>query len=296
MRLNHFSQPCWVFLTLSFVLSWPFLVYGFGWFVLEEDILKRYLFSCIGMLMVALSAFITRAFVERKGFHDVGWDLGHIRWYLALLLVCVFLWLGPPVVALLFGKLLWNQNISKDELIVVILSLGGFSLLVGFGEEFGWRGYLIPRLLTERKRSREVLVLIGLVWGVWHCAVAIGPLFRAIVEGASGWVSQIVPTLFQCLQVVATSVALSFIFGAVWLKSRSIFLASFFHGYWIGIRDSSAVLLSYPAAFHLFSPAIIMIAWFIANRWLQKYGHAFEMEADYEGLISGQNNYPQEKN
>jgi membrane protease YdiL (CAAX protease family) len=271
MRFNRFSHPCRVFLALAFVLSWPFLVYGFGWFGLEEDILKRYLLSCTGMLMVALSAFITRAFVERVGFRDVGWKLGHIGWYLAIPILCVLLWLGPAVAALLFGRLSWNQNLSKDEIMVIILSLGGLSLLAGFGEEFGWRGYLIPRMLTERKRSREVLVLIGLIWGVWHCAVAVSPFFRTIMEGTPGWGSQIVPTLLQCLLAVATSVALSFIFGAVWLKSRSIFLSSFFHGYWIGIRDSTAVLFTYPAMFRLVTLVVILSVWFMANCWLRKY-------------------------
>ena len=71
MNTNLSKSPVMVFLALTFVLSWPFLIYGFGWFDSKEDILKRYVFSCTGMLMVALSAFITRAFVERRGFRDV---------------------------------------------------------------------------------------------------------------------------------------------------------------------------------------------------------------------------------
>jgi membrane protease YdiL (CAAX protease family) len=271
MRQYLSANPIRTYLLLVFVLSWSFLIYGFGWFGSREAILTRYLLACTGRLMVALSAFITRAFVEQKGFHDVGWNLGQISWYLGALLLFVFLWLGPPLAALLFGRLSWNQNLSKDEIMVIILSLGGLSLLAGFGEEFGWRGYLIPRMLTERKRSREVLVLIGLIWGVWHCAVAVSPFFRTIMEGTPGWGSQIVPTLLQCLLAVATSVALSFIFGAVWLKSRSIFLSSFFHGYWIGIRDSTAVLFTYPAMFRLVTLVVILSVWFMANCWLRKY-------------------------
>ncbi|MBN1452906.1 MAG: CPBP family intramembrane metalloprotease [Anaerolineales bacterium] len=271
MRWLRRASPVWVFLILVFVLSWPFLIYGFGWCGSRDAILARYLLACTGMLMVALSAFITRAFVEGKGFHDVGWNLGRINWYLAALILFVLLWLGPPSAASLFGKSSWNQNLSKDEVVVIILSLGGFSLLAGFGEEFGWRGYLIPRLLTDRKRTREVLVLIGLIWGVWHCSVDIGPLFRAVVEGEIGWASWIAPTLLQCLQSIAVSIALSFIFGAVWLKGGSIFLSSFFHGYYIGVRDSAALIFSYPVIFQLVTLVVILIAWFIAYRWLQEY-------------------------
>ncbi len=269
---RYFSEyPIRIFLLLVFVLSWPFLIYGFGWFGSRETILTRYLLACTGMLMVALSAFITRAVVERKGFHDVGWNLGQLSWYLAALLLFVILWLGPPIAASLFGKLSWNQSLSRDEIIVIILSLGGFSLLAGFGEEFGWRGYLIPRMLTERKRSREVLVLIGLIWGVWHCAVDFGPFIRAIVESEAGWVFRIVPTLLKCLQSIAASVALSFIFGGLWLKSRSIFLSSFFHGYYISVRDSASLMFSYPTMFRLVTLVASLIAWFISYRWLQEF-------------------------
>jgi membrane protease YdiL (CAAX protease family) len=265
------KSSVWIFLLLVFVLSWPLLIYGFGWFASKEDVLQRYVFSCLGMLMVAFSAFIVRAFVERRGFKDVGWNLGHCRWYLFALLFCTLLWLGPPLAALPFGGLESNHNLRQDELILVILSLGGVSLLAGFGEEFGWRGYLLPRLLHDRKMTRLVVVAIGFVWGIWHCAVAIGPLAKSVLESAAGWPATLGLTLVSCAQMVGTSIALSFIFGAVWLKSKSIFLCSFLHGYWIGLRDAAAHLFSYPPAFRLVTLLIVLAAWFLANHWLGQY-------------------------
>lgn len=35
-----------------------------------------------------------------------------------------------------------------------------------FGEEFGWRGYLQPRLLPLG--GRKAMLAMGLIWGVWH--------------------------------------------------------------------------------------------------------------------------------
>lgn len=270
------SKSVWIFLAVVFLLSWPFLIYGFGWFASKEDVLKRYVFSCSGMLLVAFSAFITRAFIERRGFRDVGWNLGHYKWYLAALLFCALLWLGPPLAALPFGKLECNHNLRQDELRLVILSLGGVSLLAGFGEEFGWRGYLLPRLLQDHKMARLAIVVIGFVWGIWHCAVAIGPLAKAGLEGAAGWPAMLGPTLVSCVQMIGTSIALSFIFGAVWLKSKSIFLSSFLHGYWIGCRDSTAHLFSYPSAFRLITLVVVLAAWFMANRWLGQYERSKE--------------------
>jgi membrane protease YdiL (CAAX protease family) len=265
------KSPVLVFLVLTFALSWPFLIYGFGWFASKGDILKLYILSCTGMLMVALSAFITRAFVERRGFRDVGWNLGRPEWYLAILLFCCLLWLGPPLLALPFGKLEWNHNLSSDELIVVILSLAGFSLLAGFGEEFGWRGYLLPRLLTDPRIARGVLLIIGFAWGIWHCATAVGPLLRAGLNGGPSWLSMLWPALLSCTQALGSSIALSFIFGAVWLKSRSIFLSSFLHGYWIGTRDAASHLFSYPPACRLVTLVVVLAAWFMAYRWLEGY-------------------------
>ena len=272
LRVGNSVRPrMQIFLVLAFVLSWPFLIYGFGWFASAGDVLKRYILSCTGMLMVALSAFVTRACFERQGFRDVGWSLGHGKWYLAVFLFCALLWLGPPLAALPLGGLELNHNISRDELVVVILSLSGFSLVAGFGEEFGWRGYLLPRLLSDRRIARGVLVTVGVVWGIWHCAVGVGPLLRAVLESTSGLPSIAGVALLACARAVGTSIALSFIFGALWLKSGSIFLCSFLHGCWIGIRDAASHLFDYPSGFDLVTLIIVLAAWFVAYRWLRRY-------------------------
>jgi len=217
MRKNRCSNPVLIFLLLAFLLSWPFLLYGFGWFGRKEDILMRYLFSSSGMLMISLAAFLTRAIWERKDFHDVGWKPGHLRWYFAIFLLCAFLWLGPPVIALLVGNLSWNQNITSDELIVVILSLGGLCLLAGFGEEFGWRGYLIPRWLSEPRYARLTLLAIGVIWGAWHCAIVIGPLLRSAISDTVSWSTAIFPFLLSSIQIIGASIVPSLIFGAIWI-------------------------------------------------------------------------------
>jgi membrane protease YdiL (CAAX protease family) len=256
---------------MAFALSWPFLAYGFGWFSVEEEPLGRYLFACLGMGMVALAATLTRLGLERRGFADVGWRLGPCRWYLAALLFCALLWLGPALVALPFGQLAWSHDLRRDEWIVVILSLTGFSMLPAFGEEFGWRGYLLPRLLTDRQNARGILLLGGLIWGFWHCAIFFGPLLRAGLGGSANWLALAGPAFLDCLRGIGTSIVLSFVFGAVWLKSRSIFLCAFLHGSWIGLRDAAGHLFRYPDVFQLLTVATTVGAWFIADRWLGRY-------------------------
>jgi membrane protease YdiL (CAAX protease family) len=41
--------------------------------------------------------------------------------------------------------------------------------LFTFGEEFGWRGYLLPKLMPLG--WRKAMLLIGAIWGVWHWPV-----------------------------------------------------------------------------------------------------------------------------
>ena len=41
------------------------------------------------------------------------------------------------------------------------------TLIIGFGEEMGWRGYLWPELLKTRK-VRLAIPIMFVVWGLWH--------------------------------------------------------------------------------------------------------------------------------
>jgi membrane protease YdiL (CAAX protease family) len=51
--------------------------------------------------------------------------------------------------------------------VAAALTLGpAINALFAFGEEFGWRAYLLPKLLPLG--VREAVLLHGVVWGVWH--------------------------------------------------------------------------------------------------------------------------------
>jgi membrane protease YdiL (CAAX protease family) len=56
------------------------------------------------------------------------------------------------------------------RLLAVLLLIGvPISAVLAFGEEFGWRGYLLPRLLPLGELNAAGLV--ALVWGPWHLPV-----------------------------------------------------------------------------------------------------------------------------
>jgi membrane protease YdiL (CAAX protease family) len=88
-------------------------------------------------------------------------------------------------------------------------------LMAGFGEEYGWRGFLQNELLSLG-RMRGV-ILVGLVWGIWHL-----PLI---------WMGFNYPgyPLLGSLLMVIFSMLLGFILSYAMLKTAAIWLVSFLH-------------------------------------------------------------------
>lgn len=90
------------------------------------------------------------------------------------------------------------------------------ALLIAFGEEYGWRGYLQGEL-TKMGKVRGVL-LVGVIWGLWHAPVIL------MGHNYPGH-----PLLGVVLMTLYT-IALAFVFGFAVLKSGSVWLAAFLHG------------------------------------------------------------------
>lgn len=53
--------------------------------------------------------------------------------------------------------------------VLQVLLLGWFNVIPAFGEEWGWRGYLLPALLPLGRWP--ALLISGVVWGLWHAPV-----------------------------------------------------------------------------------------------------------------------------
>ena len=89
------------------------------------------------------------------------------------------------------------------------------SLLSGpLGEELGWRGFLLPKLLTKFSPLAASVVL-GVIWGVWHVPLYVHSIF-ATVSGAAGF--------------IVTTICYSIIMTMLYNHSRgSLFIAVAFH-------------------------------------------------------------------
>lgn len=76
---------------------------------------------------------------------------------------------------------------------VVVAGIAGSitSLIPVMGEEVGWRGYMLTRLI-EAKAPYPIL-LSGLIWAAWHIPIVISGMY---VAGSSVFLSVLGITLY----------------------------------------------------------------------------------------------------
>lgn len=79
----------------------------------------------------------------------------------------------PPSI----GVISLLRELVQTSPMFALVNFIAFSLLTGpVSEEFGWRGYLLPRLQAKRS-ALEASLLVGLLWGFWHT----GPDFWSLL-------------------------------------------------------------------------------------------------------------------
>lgn len=202
------------------------------------------------MFIPALGVLITRL-ITKEGFKNAKLKphfKGHIRFY-------VLAWAGP-VVFTIFGAFLYfilypNRfdpsmqsmidlalsqyeqmgvtGVTEDQIraqFMTQLAVGVFlsPLLNGiacFGEEWGWRGYLLPKM-KEKMPMLPMLLVNGVIWGLWHAPLtAIGHNY-----GVGYWGFPFTGILAMCVFCITMGVLLSY----VSLKADSVWPAVIGHG------------------------------------------------------------------
>ena len=107
----------------------------------------------------AVRDLVRRAFVWRV----------HVKWYAAAIAIPFLHVLAALVLERVLGRPapLDIGDFSTTSLILGVLVVG---------EELGWRGYLLPRLL-ERYSALTASLMVGVLWGLWHLSVFLTPAF-----------------------------------------------------------------------------------------------------------------------
>jgi uncharacterized protein len=164
-------SPLVSFFVLTYALSW-----GLGALFAGVPLIAPDRLFGAGPLVAAL---LVAAVAEgRAGLRDLGrrlvrWRVG-LRWYAVVLVLPVVL-VGVTVTLIpVFGgtALDWTKRpeLAPTALLLVILLL--LPLAVPLGEEVGWRGFALPRLLAVRSPLTATLIL-GVIWSLWHLPVVL---------------------------------------------------------------------------------------------------------------------------
>jgi len=94
------------------------------------------------------------------------------------------------------------------------------TLPLPFGEEFGWRAYLLPKLLPLG--ARKAVLLVGAIWAVWHWPY----VFMGYEYGFNYWGAPVVGPLLWLVICFFFSTFLTW----VTLRSGSVWPAALGHG------------------------------------------------------------------
>jgi len=189
----------------------------------------------LGALSPSIAAFV---FAFANGGKDalfsllkrgIAWRAPTHIWFFAL-----FFLLIPAIVSVYLTGLITGNAFnlgSLPPLVSVIPMIVVLTILAGFGEEYGWRGYLMPKLMNGQNAVVASLI-VGLAWGVWHM-----PLFFTPGSVQQEWAAQ--AGMFSAIAgYTLFCIVWSVQYAWIYVHSKgSVLLAAIFHGAgnaWIG--------------------------------------------------------------
>jgi membrane protease YdiL (CAAX protease family) len=184
------------------------------------------------MWSVAVASVICRL-VLREGFRDVSFRFGGMRTLGFVAAAVAF----PVVIGLVAYGVGWATGLAD-----YVAPPGGFvaglllaatvstvvSCVSAAGEEIGWRGYMLTRLIEGG--IRYPVLVSGVVWGLWHVPLIVTGLYVA------GGQQPMVVTL-AVFMVGAT--AFAFVLARFRLQTGSIWPAIVLHGAWNSVIQSA---------------------------------------------------------
>ena len=176
-----------IYLLIAFIPFWiiiPILnsVYGEPIYASEKAATAAYAVGVFGMLVPSVAHLITRL-VTKEGFKNSYLGLnfkGNAKYYIASVAVklveavigSIFLW------QVFAGDLSFSEAFSFDRMnirtgtLLLQISASIIIFFPAFGEEWGWRGYMMPKL-TELMGKPAAIIAGGIIWGLWHALLTI---------------------------------------------------------------------------------------------------------------------------
>jgi membrane protease YdiL (CAAX protease family) len=217
------------YLVIVFAISWPFQ--SFIFFFPEAAWAAKMLL--VSMIMVTIGTFIVGKYVFQDNFRDAGWSLGKPKHYLIAFALPILVWVVPRLIEILLGIQIIPKSFNVFDAITLFLLSFIITLIPAFGEEFGWRGYLLPRLLLKHS-IKKALMIQAFIWWAWHLPVLVfAGINTPVIKGN---------ILFSIIIILAISIIPSMmhavIFSYFWSTSSSLLVATIYHAAFDEIRDT----------------------------------------------------------
>ena len=260
------TRRIWIYLAVAFGFTWTLdlIVYLTGGLtnsptlVAGTPINLAFVLILLSMWGPALGHVAARV-VTGEGWADTGLRpnlrRGWVYWLLMWVLPAIFAFLGAALYFGLFPQFfdpsmramqaqVQATTGSAANLPTMALIVAGFAQavllspllnVVGvFGEEFGWRGYLQPKLMPLG--FRRAMLLMGVIWGVWHWPViAMGYNYGTDYPGYP-WLGPLAMVWFTL--VVGT------VLGWATLRGGSVWPAVIGHGALNGIAAGASLFVT----------------------------------------------------
>lgn len=154
---------------------------GFIYNHMEDEPAKIYVLGVLGMLCPTVAVILTRL-ITKEGFKDsyLGINFkGNGKYYAA----SVFVIFAASVINMFlawklyssasFVEMFTNEDMPGKIWLLIINIEGTIMMLFpAFGEEWGWRGYMMPKLIKLMGKPAAIFVG-GILWGLWHAPLTI---------------------------------------------------------------------------------------------------------------------------
>lgn len=231
-----------IFFVLTFLLSW------FPWYAgIAPEAMT---------MGPSIAAFILVLIIGgKKGFIDLVRPFGRWRARIGLWIAAIF---GPAAlyliglgVHLLLGGEAPLFTMIRDELGLIPLYLVMVVLMPWqgpVGEEFGWRGFALPKLQSKYGPLTASLV-IGIVWGFWHLPDFFAPL--GVVGALTASIGLIFIPLYA-LGTIANSIFMTWLYNKS--KSSALIAGIIWHAsinFWAPVLLSDSSLVAAREGTHL---------------------------------------------
>ena len=182
----------------------------------------------LGALSASLAAIVLVVVEGREGglrellSRFLIWRVGIQWWAFALLFAIV-----PSVAALYLFNLLGGPPVDWSRLpplYTVVPMFIFLTLAAGIGEEFGWRGFLLPRL-QNRHNALVSSLIVGVLWAIWHIPLFyLKGTFQYDLQSQDGLLAAI---LSYSIFVIVSSIQFTWVFNNT---RGSVLLAAVMHG------------------------------------------------------------------